>query len=299
MKKALSKFLRRFKPGHPHSASSTSVLPSRDHPRAIVSHPHVSASAMASNPSPSPSLRGKVALITGASKGIGKASAIALARLGATVIINYSSDEQAAQDTLTEVQKLGVGEARLVRADASSVEGVQSLVKQTVDAYSKIDILVPNAGVLPMKDLEHTTEADFDRTFAINVKGPYFLAQAAAPHMSPGSHIIFLSSTLTTASTVMPGYLLYNSTKGAIEQMTRVISKDLGRKGILVNAVAPGPTGTELFYRGKSDELLKTIANFSPQGRIGTPEEIAEVVVFLAHSTWVSGQVLRANGGMA
>ncbi|KAK6955868.1 hypothetical protein Daesc_003513 [Daldinia eschscholtzii] len=252
---------------------------------------------MASNTSPS--LNGKVALITGASKGIGKASAIALARLGATVVINYSSDEQAAQDTLAEVQKLDAGEARLIRADVGSVEGVQSLVKQTIDAYSKIDILVANAGVLPMKDLEHTTEADFDRTFAINVKGPYFLAQAAAPHMSSGSHIIFLSTTLTTASTVMPGYLLYNSTKGAIEQMTRVISKDLGRKGILVNAVAPGPTGTELFFRGKSEELLKTIANFSPQGRIGTPEEIAEVIVFLSHSSWVSGQVLRANGGMA
>ncbi|KAI2622781.1 NAD(P)-binding protein [Hypomontagnella submonticulosa] len=247
----------------------------------------------------SPSFRGKVAIITGGSKGIGKASAIALARLGATVVINYSSDEQAAQDALAEVQKQGAGEARLIRADVSTLAGVQSLVKETVDAYAKIDILIPNAGVLPMKDLEHTTEADFDRTFAINVKGPYFLAQASFPYMPRGSHIIFLSTTLTTASTVMPGYLLYNSTKGAIEQMTRVISKDLGRKGILVNAVAPGPTGTELFFRGKSEEMLKTIANFNPQGRIGTPEEIAEAIVFLAHSSWVSGQVLRANGGMA
>lgn len=126
-----------------------------------------------------------------------------------------------------------------------------------------------------------------------------FASQAAAPHMPRGSHIIFLSTSLTTASTVMPGYLLYNSTKGAVEQMTRVMNKDLGRKGILVNAVAPGPTGTELFFRGKSEELLKTIANFSPQGRIGTPEEVAEAVVFLAHSSWVSGQVIRANGGMA
>ncbi|KAI8960631.1 hypothetical protein F5Y11DRAFT_358276 [Daldinia sp. FL1419] len=252
---------------------------------------------MASNPSTS--LSGKVALVTGASKGIGKASAIALARLGATVVINYSSDEQAAQDALAEVQKLGAGEARLIRADVGSVDGVQSLVKQTVEAYSKIDVLVANAGVLAMKDLEHTTEADFDHSFAVNVKGPYFLAQAAVPHMSRGSHIIFLSTTLTTASTVMPGYLLYNSTKGAIEQMTRVISKDVGRKGILVNAVAPGPTGTELFFRGKSEELLKTIAGLSPQGRIGTPEEIAEVIVFLAQSSWVSGQVVRANGGMA
>ncbi|KAI1140511.1 NAD(P)-binding protein [Hypoxylon sp. FL0543] len=252
---------------------------------------------MASNVSPS--LHGKVAVITGASKGTGKATAIALARLGATVVINYSSDEQAAQDALAEVKKLGAGEARLVRADASTVEGVQSLVKQTVDAYSKIDILIPNAGVLLMKDLEHTTEADFDRAFAVNVKGPYFLAQAAAPYMPQGSHIIFISTTLTAASTVQPGYLLYNSTKGAVEQMTRVISKDLGRKGILVNAVAPGPTGTELFFRGKSEEMLKAIANLNPQGRIGTPEEIAETIVFLAHASWVSGQVVRANGGMA
>lgn len=135
---------------------------------------------MTANPStafPSSSLQGKVVIITGGSKGIGKASAIALARLGANVVINYSSDEEAAQGVLAEIQKLGAGEARLVRADASTVDGVQSLVKQTVDAYSKIDVLIPNAGLLPMKDLEHTTEADFDRTFAINVKGPYFLAQ--------------------------------------------------------------------------------------------------------------------------
>ncbi|KAH9991090.1 NAD(P)-binding protein [Xylariaceae sp. FL0662B] len=250
---------------------------------------------MATNPSLS--LHGKVAIITGASKGIGKASAIALARLGATVVLNYSSDERAAQDALTEVQKL-TDEARLVRADVGTVAGVQSLVKQTVDVFSKIDILIPNAGVLPMKDLEHTTEADFDRTFAINVKGPYFLAQAAAPFMSRGSHIVFLSTTLTNTSNVTPDYLLYSSTKGAIEQMTRVISKDLGRRGIFVNAVAPGPTATELFLRGKSEEILETIANFNPYGRIGIPEEIAETVVFLTHSTWVSGQVLHVDGGM-
>jgi 3-oxoacyl-[acyl-carrier protein] reductase len=140
---------------------------------------------MAANPStasPSSSLQGKVAIITGGSKGIGKASAIALARLGANVVINYSSDEEAAQGVIAEIQKLGAGEARLVRADASTVDGVQSLVKQTVDVYSKIDVLIPNAGLLPMKDLEHTTEADFDRTFALNVKGPYFLAQVKFPN---------------------------------------------------------------------------------------------------------------------
>lgn len=125
------------------------------------------------------------------------------------------------------------------------------------------------------------------------------LPQKAVPHMPEGSHIVFLSTTLTAASTVTPPYLLYNASKGAIEQMTRVLCKDLGKKGIFVNAVAPGPTGTELFYQGKSDEMLKKIAGFNPQGRIGTPEEVAETIVFLSRAPWVSGQVVRVNGGMA
>lgn len=126
-------------------------------------------------------------------------------------------------------------------------------------------------------------------------------SQKAAPHMPQGSHIVLLSTTLCTATTVQAPYLLYNSTKGAIEQMTRVMCKDLAPKGIAVNAVSPGPTGTELFYKGKSEQMLKTIAGFSPMGRIGKPEEIAEAIVWLssASSSWVSGQVLRANGGMA
>ena len=123
--------------------------------------------------------------------------------------------------------------------------------------------------------------------------------QKAVPYMPERGHIVLISTTLTKASTVQPDYLLYNSTKGAIEQMTRVLCKDLGRKGILVNAVAPGPTGTELFYRGKSQELLNMIAGFNPQGRIGTPEDIAETIAYLAESVWVSGQVLAVNGGMA
>ena len=117
--------------------------------------------------------------------------------------------------------------------------------------------------------------------------------------MAKGSHIVLLSTTLTKASTVQPAYLLYNSTKGAIEQMTRVLCKDVGRKGIFVNAVAPGPTGTELFYKGKSEDMLKMIANFNPQGRIGTPEDVAESIVFLSASSWLSGQTVAVNGGMA
>lgn len=152
-----------------------------------------------------------------------------------------------------------------------------------------------------MKEVAGTTEADFDAAFNLNVKGPYFLVQAAAPHLKSGSHIVLLSTTLCAASGGTPNYTLYCSTKGAIEQMTRLFSKDLARKGISVNAVAPGPTGTELFYKGKSEQVLNTIAGMNPHGKIGEPEEIADAVVFLsgAGSRWVTGQVLRVNGGMA
>lgn len=167
--------------------------------------------------------------------------------------------------------------------------------------FGKIDILIPCAGLLPMKDLEHTTEDDFDKVMALNVKGPYFLAQKAAPHMPQGSHIVLLSTNQCTASTVTPAYLLYNTTKGAIEQMTRVMAKDLAAKGICVNAVAPGPTATDLFLKGKTEQMVKTIASLSPMNRIGKPEEIAEAIVWLSSgkSNWISGQILKANGAMA
>lgn len=137
----------------------------------------------------------------------------------------------------------------------------------------------------------------------MGVDVPYANAfpQAAAPHIPDGGRIIFFSTTLTAASTVTPNYLLYIATKGAIEQMTRALAKDLGKRGITVNVVSPGPTGTDLFYNGKPEAVVKMIAGFNPMNRIGTPEEIAKVVGFLAgpESTWVNGQNFRVNGGMA
>ncbi|KAK9362054.1 hypothetical protein V1504DRAFT_35403 [Lipomyces starkeyi] len=246
----------------------------------------------------SATLAGKVALITGGSKGIGRATALRLANDGANVVINYSSDASAADEV---VNLIGADRSLAVKADAGNIAELERLVNETVTKFGKIDILIPNAGVLLMKDLETTTEHDFEMSMALNVKGPYFLAQKAAPHMAPGSHIIFFSTTLCAASTVTPNYLLYVTTKGAVEQMTRVMSKDLARKGISVNAVAPGPTGTDLFFRGKSEQVLKMIAGFNPQNRIGTPEEIADVVAFLSEdgSKWITGQTVRVNGGMA
>ncbi|KAK5169334.1 uncharacterized protein LTR77_005309 [Saxophila tyrrhenica] len=243
-------------------------------------------------------LAGKIALVTGGSKGIGRATCLALAKAGASVVVNYSSDAGSADAVVKEI---GQERALAVKADAGSVEGAEQMVKSTLDRFGKLDILIANAGILPMKDIENTTEADFDAAYRLNVKGPYFLVQKAAPHMSAGSHIVLLSTTLCHASTVTPNYLLYCSTKGAIEQMTKVLSKDLGRKGVSVNAVAPGPTGTELFYKGKSEQVLNMIAGFNPHNRIGTPEEVADACVFLSGegSRWVTGQVLGVNGGMA
>jgi 3-oxoacyl-[acyl-carrier protein] reductase len=244
-------------------------------------------------------LSGKVALITGGSKGIGKSTAFVLHALGATVVLNYGRDSVAANDLVNQLG--GPSRAHAIQADAGSMAGIEKLVTETISKYNKIDILIPNAGLLPMKTVSQTTEADFDQTFNLNVKGPYFLIQKALPYMGEGSSIVLISTTLTNASTVTPGYTLYNATKGAIEQMTRTISKDLASKGINVNCVSPGPTGTELFYEGKSEQLLKMLASLNPHNRIGKPEEVADVIAFLCGpgARWVTGQNLRINGGQA
>lgn len=241
---------------------------------------------------------GKVAIVTGGSKGIGAATCLALAKAGASVVLNYSSDAVPANEL---VNKIGKERALAVKGDASSVPFIDELVKQTVNKFGKIDLVIPNAGVLPMSTLEMTTEETFDKTFALNVKGPYFLVQKAVPYMTAGSRVILLSTTVNVVSTVTPNYLLYAASKGAIDQMVRVMSKDLASKGIMVNAVAPGPTGTELFLKGKSEQLLKGIASANPQGRIGEPEEIADVILFLCGqgSRWITGQRIPVNGGMA
>jgi len=252
-------------------------------------------------------LNGKTAIITGGSKGIGAATTLHLATLGANVVFTYSSDSSAADALAVKINSLFPSDAgtppRVLgfKGDASSIPDLEALVAKTLETYSRIDILILNAAIMPMADLAHTSEPTFDSTMALNVKGPFFLTQLVAPHLAPGSHVIFISTSLTSASTITPPYLVYLVTKGAIEQMVRVLSKDLAKGGICVNAVAPGPTGTELFYQGKSDAVLDGIKKSIPMGRLGTPEEVAEVIGWLSGdgSRWVTGQVIRANGGLA
>ncbi|KAH7312494.1 hypothetical protein B0I35DRAFT_452403 [Stachybotrys elegans] len=244
------------------------------------------------------SLAGKVILITGASQGIGKACAERVAKDGASVVINYKSSTDAANAL---VESIGSDRALAVQADASTIEGVQTLVDAAVAKFGKIDTVLANAGVLPMRGVDNTTEADFDETFAMNVKGPYFLVQKAVPHMPRGSRVILVSSTVCHFSAVAPAYLLYAATKGAIEQMTRVMSKGLAANGITVNCVAPGPTATELFFKGKPEAMINGIKAANPNNRLGEPDEIASVIKFLCSedSSWVTGQTMLVNGGMA
>ncbi|CAD6442201.1 641ca948-160c-43c6-8a36-4fea55e5deb0 [Sclerotinia trifoliorum] len=231
------------------------------------------------------SLAGKVVLVTGGSKGIGRAICFRLASQGAEIVINYSNDSSPANEVALLI---GEENATTIKADAGNIEEISKLVDATIAKYAKIE-------------LDNVTVTECDQTLNLNVRGPLFLAQKSVPYIATGSSIILFSTTQCHASTVTPNYLTYIMSKGAIEQMTRGPSKDLARKVIMVNTVAPGPTSTELFLDGKNDQLLQTIAGFNLQNRIGQPDEVAEVVAFLnsSASSWVTGQILGVNGGMA
>ncbi len=243
-------------------------------------------------------LKGKVALVTGASRGIGRAIALRLARGGVAVAVNYSSQPKAADEVASAIKSAG-GDAFAIQADVGKVSDVKKLFDETIGHFGKLDILVNNAGIMFIKPVSATTEEDFDRIFNINVKGVFFACQQAATRLAQGGRIINLSSS--TTARLMLNYAAYVATKGAVEQMTRSLSKELGPRGITVNAVSPGPTETELFTTGKTPEEIRFFGQQSAFGRLGKPEEIAEVVAFLASAaaSWVSGQNIRTNGALA
>lgn len=241
-------------------------------------------------------LAGKVALVTGASRGIGKTIAEELALNGAKVVINYASNSEKAAQVVASIKDKG-GESIAIQADISRVAEVESLFQNTLKAYGQIDILVNNAGIMLTKPIMTITEEDFDKIMAINVKGTYFACQQAAKHMNTNGRIINFSTSV--AGHMFPMYSVYAGTKGAVEQFTRQLAKEFGPKGITINAVAPGPVNTELFTTGKTNEQIDSIRKMNSFGRLGEPNDIASVVLFLAseQSQWVTGQTIRVNGG--
>ncbi|KDO28504.1 hypothetical protein SPRG_06743 [Saprolegnia parasitica CBS 223.65] len=247
-------------------------------------------------------LAGKVALVTGASRGIGRAIAAKLAQDGASIVLNYATNEAdavAAVEATKAHFTLPSQRAIHVRADTAVYAQCRHLIDETIDAFGQLDILVLNAGVLINHSLAEITEESFDRSMNVNVKGPLFLTQIASPKLPEGGRVIFISSTLTAFSGIMPNYALYATTKGAVEQLSRTLAKDLGRRGITVNTISPGPTATELFFKDKSDETIEMFKRLAPTGRLGEPDDIANVAAFVAgpDSAWVNGQNIRANGG--
>src|SRR5271168_3166258 len=199
-------------------------------------------------------LKGKVALVTGASRGIGRAIALRLARDGAAVAVNFASNTAEAQKTAAEITAAG-GTAVAIRADIGRVAEVVRMFDETLARFGKLDILVNNAGIMFIKPIGDVTEADFDRIFDINVKGTFFACQQAALRLADGGRIINFSSS--TTARFMPNYNAYVATKGAVEQLTRSLAKELGPRGITINTVSPGPTETDLFMTGKTPQEIE------------------------------------------
>jgi 3-oxoacyl-[acyl-carrier protein] reductase len=242
-------------------------------------------------------LENKVILVTGGSRGIGAEVAKKLAEAGAKVIINYAGGKDAAEEVVTVIKKAG-GEATAIQADVSQSSAVKRLFDQSIDAYGRIDVLINNAGIMITKLVKDTTDEDFSKQFDINVKGVFNTLREAATRLADNGTVINFSTSVNRL--MLPTYAPYSATKAAVEQLTRVFAKEIGR-GINVNSVSPGPTNTELFTHGKPKEVIDRLAALSAFNRIGEPEDIAKVIVFMASddAKWISAQNIGVNGAMA
>jgi 3-oxoacyl-[acyl-carrier protein] reductase len=244
-------------------------------------------------------LDGKVAIVTGASRGIGRAIAERLGREGVSVIVNYAGSGDAADSTVQAIESAG-GKAIAVQADVSNVAEVQELFKQTLKQFGQVDVLINNAGWKPEDtSLSETTETDFDRTFAVNVRSTFLCSREAEKYLREGGRIINFASIVTRIAP--PNEAVYVAAKAAVEAITKVHAKELAGRQITVNAIAPGATDTAMMRQGKTQEDIQSLIEMTPLKRLGRPEDIADAVVFLLSEQggWINGQIIHCNGGIA
>lgn len=239
----------------------------------------------------------QVAIVTGASRGIGAAIAERLAADGFTVIVNYSGNQALADELVRKIEQNG-GRALSARADVSDAAAVAQLFDRAEQAFGGVDILVNNAGVIALAPIAEMSDADVDRLIDINLKGTFNTLREAAKRLRDNGRIINFSSSVV--GLLQPSYGMYAASKAAVEALTSVLAKELRGRNITVNAIAPGPTATGLFLDGKTPELIDRLAKMAPLERLGQPQDIAAAVSFLAGAdgAWINGQVLRANGGI-
>jgi 3-oxoacyl-[acyl-carrier protein] reductase len=239
----------------------------------------------------------RVAIVTEASRGIGAAVAERLARDGLAVVVNYSGDPAPAEAVARAIEAAG-GRALTARADVSDPGAVRALFDAAEVSLGGVDVLVNSAGIMTLAAIADMEDAAFDRLIAVNLKGTFNTLREAARRLRPGGRIINLSSSVV--GLLQPTYAVYTATKAGVEALTTVLARELRGRNITVNAIAPGPTATDLFLRGKPQEVIDRLAKLAPLERLGQPADIAAAVAFLAgpDGAWINGQTLRANGGI-
>ncbi|MEA1674221.1 SDR family oxidoreductase [Nitrospirillum sp. BR 11163] len=239
----------------------------------------------------------KVALVTGAARGIGAAIAERLGRDGHTVIVNYAGSVAAAEAVATRIETAG-GRALTVQADVADTQAVKTMFDRVEAAFGGVDILVNNAGIMTLGAIADMGDDAFSKLVDINLKGTFNTLREAAQRLREGGRVINFSSSVV--GLYPPTYGAYAATKAAVEALTAIMAREMRGRSITVNAIAPGPTATELFLNGKPQEVVDRLAKQAPLERLGQPEDIAAAVSFLAgpDGAWINGQVLRANGGI-
>jgi 3-oxoacyl-[acyl-carrier protein] reductase len=242
-------------------------------------------------------LTGKTALVTGASRGIGRASALALARMGAQVLVHYGRGAKEADNVVAEIRK-GGGRADAIAADLAAADGPHKLARQVRSVVGdRLDILVANAGVSKTATIEETTVGDFDALFAVNVRAPFFLVQQLLPILHEGSSVVLISSLAARA--VVGTIPVYAATKGAIDTLVKHLASALGQRGVRVNAIAPGVVATEMSSFAKTDAGREYALGLQTFKRLAEPEDVGDVVAFLASSDarWITGDTIHVDGG--